>query len=302
MISIKKIKLKKKTKKKRVLLLYFFLLVVVITCTFNYLLEKNINVSNEKLVKNLLNSSNKSIKKDKAKVNINVLDLLNLKAYKTVLEEAKKEEKVEVKDPVIYIYNTHQSEEYCGSDTINNGICPTVTMNNYILKDILDEKGYTTLIEERSIKDILTLNNLNYAGSYIASRIYLDDVRSRFPSLKYFIDIHRDSVEKSKTTINLNDKNYAKVLFIVGLENENYEANYEFMSKINSLLEERYNGLSKGILQKGGVGVNGVYNQDVSPRTILIEIGGVENTIEEVMNTAQVVGEILTEVIKNEES
>ena len=301
-MSIKRIKLKKKDKKKRVILLYFFLLVVVITCTFNYLLEKNINVSNGKLVRNLLNSSNKSIEKEKTKINVNVLDLLNLKGYSTVLKKVKKKEDIEVKDPLIYIYNTHQSEEYCGSDTINNGICPTVTMNNYILKDILEEKGYTTLVEERSIKDILTLNNLNYSGSYIASRIYLDDVRNRFPSLKYFIDIHRDSVEKSKTTINLNDKNYAKVLFIVGLENENYEANYEFMSKINSLLEERYSGLSKGILQKGGVGVNGVYNQDVSPRTILIEIGGVENTIEEVMNTAQVVGEILTEVIKNEES
>ena len=299
-MSIKRIKLKKKDKKKRVILLYFFLLVVVITCTFNYLLEKNINVSNGKLVRNLLNSSNKSIEKEKTKINVNVLDLLNLKGYSTVLKKVKKKEDIEVKDPLIYIYNTHQSEEYCGSDTINNGICPTVTMNNYILKDILEEKGYTTLVEERSIKDILTLNNLNYSGSYIASRIYLDDVRNRFPSLKYFIDIHRDSVEKSKTTINLNDKNYAKVLFIVGLENENYEANYEFMSKINSLLDERYNGLSKGILQKGGVGVNGVYNQDVSPRTILIEIGGVENTIEEVMNTAQVVGEILTEVIKNE--
>ena len=98
---------------------------------------------------------------------------------------------------VIVLCNTMDSY----LDTINNGICPTVTMNNYILKDILEEKGYTTLVEERSIKDILTLNNLNYSGSYIASRIYLDDVRNRFPSLKYFIDIHRDSVEKSNIII-----------------------------------------------------------------------------------------------------
>ena len=98
-----------------------------------------------------------------------------------------------------------------------------------------------------------------------------------YPSLKYFIDIHRDSLKKDKTYIRIGDKDYAKVLFIVGLENENYNENLEFTNKINDKLNEYYPGLSKGIYKKEGPGVNGVYNQDNSRHTILIEIGGVEN-------------------------
>ena len=62
-------------------------------------------------------------------------------------------------------------------------------------------------------------------------------------------------------------------------------------------ISEKYPGLSKGIYKKGGAGVNGVYNQDFSPYTILIEIGGEENTTTEVMNTTVALGEILSEVI-----
>ena len=50
-----------------------------------------------------------------------------------------------------------------------------------------------------------------------------------YPSLNYFIDIHRDSLTKDKTTVVIDDKEYAKVLFIVGLENKNYKyIGYDF--------------------------------------------------------------------------
>ena len=40
---------------------------------------------------------------------------------------------------------------------------------------------------------------------------------------------------------------------------------------------------------------------DFSPNTILIEIGGIENSIHEVMNTSTVLGNIISEVIKENE-
>ena len=59
--------------------------------------------------------------------------------------------------------------------------------------------------------------------------------------------------------------------------------------------------MSKGIYQKGGEGVNGVYNQDFSSNSLLIEIGGVDNRIEEVMNTTVLLSNIISEVIKGHE-
>ena len=39
-------------------------------------------------------------------------------------------------------------------------------MNDYILEDIFNKNGYSTLVEERSIKEILNQNNWKYANSY----------------------------------------------------------------------------------------------------------------------------------------
>ena len=68
------------------------------------------------------------------------------------------------------------------------------------------------------------------------------------------------------------------------------------------MINAKIPGLSKGIYKKEGEGVNGVYNQDFSNRTILIEVGGPENTIDEVYETLLVLSEVLTEVINNDQN
>ena len=199
--------------------------------------------------------------------------------------------------PIIYLYNSHQTEEYSPSTYAEYSINPTVIMNDYILEDIFNKNGYKTIVEEESIKDILNNNNWNYSYSYKASRTLLEKRVLEYPTLKYFIDIHRDSLDRSKTTINIDGKDYAKVIFLIGLENPNYEKNLEFTEKINNKLNEYYPNLSKGIYKKGGAGVNGVYNQDFNEHTILIEIGGNENTTNEVLNTTLAFSKVFMEVI-----
>ena len=108
-------------------------------------------------------------------------------------------------------------------------IDPTVIMNNYILEDIFNKKGYLTLVEEGSVTEILNNNNWNYASSYKASRILMETAKKNNPSLEYFIDVHRDSLSKDKTTITIGDKDYAKMIFLLGLENPKYEDNLVFM-------------------------------------------------------------------------
>ena len=199
--------------------------------------------------------------------------------------------------PIIYLYNSHQSEEYKPNTYAEFSVNPTVIMNDYILEDIFNKNGYKTIVEEKSIKEILNNNNWNYTNSYKASRVLLEESIIKYPSLKYFIDIHRDSLPKEKTTVSIEGKEYAKVILLIGLENPNYQENLEFSEKINNKLNELYPGLSKGIYEKKGPGVNGVYNQDFSKYTILIEIGGYENTTNEVLNTCIAFSKCFMEVI-----
>ena len=54
------------------------------------------------------------------------------------------------------------------------------------------------------------------------------------------------------------------------------------------------------MVTKKGAGVDGIYNQDIHPNMVLIECGGQENSIEEVMNTMDVLAQLLKENIAYE--
>ena len=60
------------------------------------------------------------------------------------------------------------------------------------------------------------------------------------------------------------------------------------MEKMNNYLNDNYPGLSKGIYEKKGMGVDGVYNQDLDKNVLLIEIGGIDNNYEEVNNSTEI--------------
>ncbi len=307
---------KKKKKRKSKKLIMFFVFLLGIYFSYYLLSNSKLEIKDKDFIKYLLRegglyeekgvSSTKSIKK--AIKLITNLDYENPASmldenYKDLVIKKKEEKKEEeqVTSPIIYLYNSHQTEEYARSSLAPYSISPTVMVADYILQEVFCENGFKTLVEEGSIKEILNQNKWNYAGSYKASRILMENAKSNNPSLVYFIDVHRDSLGKEKTTVTIDGKNYAKTIFLIGLENKNYQENLAFTEKINNKLNELYPNLSKGIYKKGGAGVNGVYNQDFSNRTILLEIGGPDNTIGEVLNTSLAFSKVFMEVIKEYE-
>ena len=210
-------------------------------------------------------------------------------------QKEEKEVEEEVLSPKIYLYNSHPLEKYASN--VSFSFYPNVTMVNSILKGQFERGGFSTLSEERSVSDLLNQNSWNYASSYRASRIYLEDTKQKYPTLEYFIDIHRDSLKHSRTTVLLEDKSYATLLFLIGMENPKYESNLRFTERIVDKLNSKYPNICKGIMKKRGPGVNGVYNQDFSPNAILLEVGGEENTASEVLNSSLAFAECFMEVL-----
>ena len=302
----------RKKKRFRGLKIFFFFLLFVFSLFFSfYILNKsNIEIDDKEIVQLLLNykdnDANKIRKKIKSFFSVPSA-LLDNDYFEYVVPVSKNDDltsSVDASDkkPLIYIYNSHQGEEYASSTLAEYTVAPTVMFADYIFQDVLEKNNYKAIVEEASIKEILNMNSWKYAYSYMASRVLLEDAKNKNPSLKYFVDIHRDSLEKGRTTIEIEGKKFAKTIFLIGLENENYEENLSFTEKINNLLNEKYPGFSKGIYKKGGPGVNGVYNQDFSKRAILIEIGGYENTPSEVLNSVLAFSECFMEVISKDES
>ena len=225
-------------------------------------------------------------------------------AYLQMEGKTKKDSKVEIKTlkeesyPLVYIYNTHQSEKYAYHKINDFNIDYDVLFASQILKNYLENHGIHSIVETTSMNNLLKDNNLNYSQSYDASRILLENSIINYPSLKYFVDLHRDSSSYETTTCIINDQKYAKILFVIGLENDNYEKNKDLSIKLNERLKRINECLSRGIMEKKGDGVNGVYNQDFNKNTFLIEVGGQYNTIEEVDNILNIFASILAEYIK----
>ena len=203
-------------------------------------------------------------------------------------------------DPLVYIFNSHDGELY-ESGKVNKDLghkLSVVDLSNMVAKD-LQANNINTLVESRSVAEVVSKNSWNYSQSYKASRMYLEDTASQHDTLRYFIDFHRDSISYEKSTVKINGKPYAKVMFVLGTDNERYKENQKVIKELDALLNEKYPGLSRGIRSNGGVGYNGVYNQDFATTMILIEVGGEYNTYEEVKNSAEAVANVLSEYIKS---
>jgi stage II sporulation protein P len=198
---------------------------------------------------------------------------------------------------ILYIYNSHPTENYSNSSLEAFSINPTVVTADYILQEYLENNGLKSLVETRSVAQILKENNWKYGYSYKASRLLLESAYQKNNSLMYFIDIHRDSAKKTVTTLNDNGLNYARLMFVVGKEYNTYEKNYQFAKTLNTMIDSKIPGLSRGVLLKSGPGVNGVYNQDFNENCMLIEIGGQDNTIDEINNTIKVLADVISEYI-----
>src|SRR5690606_37032200 len=119
--------------------------------------------------------------------------------------------------------------------------------------------------------------------------------RNENADLDIFLDLHRDSLRKDSTTVKLNGEDYAQLLFVVGTGHEDFTKNLSFAEGVNNIISTQYPGLSKGILKKDKSQGNGVYNQDLSPNSVIVEIGGVDNTVAELHRSVEALAEGLSE-------
>ncbi len=327
----------RKQRKKRFLMQCIFLIIVTIliySIVSSFLLKLKLTSSNEEFLKELLKDSNHHLIYEKENSNLvgkmlEVLYQVDLTKPLTILKNVfNYEEEVsemvvtssdntveplnsgyiedpnpkEVTNPRVYVYNTHQTENYSYKKYEEYNITPNVMMSSYILREKLNDKGISTLVETSNVSDLLNANGWSYSASYKASRYFVEDTLKKYPSLELIIDLHRDSIKKSASTIEINSKKYAKVLFVIGKEYENYEKNLKLANSLNEKINSKYKGLSRGVMLKSGSNVNGIYNQDLNPNIILIECGGMENSIDEVMNTLEIIASVIEEYLgeKNE--
>ena len=301
-------KIKNKKRKKVLLFFFFFILTFTYIMVFKYLkknktnktlLNKNINYIGLNIIKSIDYFSLKFANEPTVFLNHNIKNLNKVEINNTKkdkksmikINNSKKENNVndDIYNPIIYIYNTHQIEKYSDYNV----------MDAASHLSSLIEKSYQTYYEKESMSLYLDNYNLNYSNSYKASRYYINIAMNKYNGIKYLFDIHRDSCDKSITTLDYDNKKYAKILFVIGTDNNNMNKNEENAKKLNEILNNKVPNITRGLMYHGGKGYNGIYNQDVSENTFLVEVGSEENTKEEVINTINILSESIIQYIKD---
>ena len=127
-------------KLKRKVLFILTMLLIGISISYKYLEKSKITLSDKEIINLIINNSfqdnNYLLERfiTKTVESTNPIKKMN-KMYKNYLLDNTISTSKEL-EPIIYLYNTHQSEEYASSNYIEFSMNPTVIINNYILQDI----------------------------------------------------------------------------------------------------------------------------------------------------------------------
>lgn len=283
---MKKMKLKKP---KRINFIVFLIIILILFLVVNFLLKKIELNSNELFVKKLLQKSNYYLINENLDTNLTYkLFKFDLKNPITIMDKVFAYEKdiqtfayIQnnfVDNPKVYIYSTHPNEKY-----IDN----TISYASLILQEKLNSLQVETIVEERSVVEYLEDNNLEFDDSYKATREFLSDKLKTY-DFDLIIDLHRDAV--NNTTVKINNKEYAKIMFV---QNVNYKNNIILANKLNDILNEKYPGITRGIYNK----YVDNFNQDLNNNVLLIELGGNTNTFEQVNNSIDALAYSIKELL-----
>ncbi|SDW89470.1 stage II sporulation protein P [Paenibacillus sp. CF384] len=198
---------------------------------------------------------------------------------------------------VMFIYHSHSRESWfpeISSKKYAESPVKNITLLGKRLAFQLEKSGIGA--QQSSTDYVTAIKNYNWLLSYKYSKKTVVDAMAKNNDLQFFFDIHRDSLRRKNTTITINGETYAEVFFIIGLANPNWKKNEALANRMHEALEKKYPGLSRGILGKTTASGNGEYNQSLSPDSVLIEVGGVDNTLKESYRTIDVLAKIISDI------
>ena len=198
----------------------------------------------------------------------------------------------------IFIYHTHNTESFyphLPDESTDHDGKVNITLVGERLGERLEKRGIASIVDTTDVAALRNEKGMKYHQSYDAVRPVVEEAISQNGDLKYLFDLHRDSLSKEHTTTTINGKDYARFAFVIGAEHSQYEQNLKFASEMHQRLEEKYPGISRGVITKKGSGVDGVYNQDLHPNAILIEFGGVYNHLDELYRSADIMAEVFSD-------
>ena len=201
----------------------------------------------------------------------------------------------------ILIYHTHGASEYF-KDSRKGVIEDSVVGIGDELAKELEKKGYG-VYHDRTQYDKVN-GGIDRSFAYNQSLDGITAIKEKYPDIEVMIDLHRDSVGKGKHTYTMiQGRKTALVMFFNGmsrtksgpiayLNNPNLKGNLAFSLQLKCKAMEYYDGFTKPIYLKGYR-----YNLHLLQKSLLIELGNENNSLEEAKNAAMPLADVLDKVL-----
>lgn len=197
--------------------------------------------------------------------------------------------------PQVLIVHTHGSESYNPYDRSQD------LKNNIIavgreMKRVFEENGINVIHSEK-MHDVPKFNN-----SYKNSLATVNEIISKYPSIKVVLDIHRDAMiteagEVYKVVADAEGKKVAQVMFVVGtnqggLKHDRWKENLKFAVHCQKRLNEIAPNVARPINLR-----QERFNQHTTDASVIIEIGTNGNTLGESVDSGRITAEAIADVL-----
>jgi stage II sporulation protein P len=185
----------------------------------------------------------------------------------------------------VAIYHTHSDESYVPTDGTES-----IEGNGGIYKvgktfgDALRAKGLQPIISNAKHDPH---DNMAYERSRRTAMNLIKDQPAAI------FDIHRDALPPEGYSAKINGQDVTKVQLVVGKYGPTSKQIEDYALKIKAAADKQHPGLVKGIFFAKG----GDYNQDLHPRSMLIEVGSHTNSREEAQRGVALFADVIPAVL-----
>ena len=209
----------------------------------------------------------------------------------------------------VLIMHTHTTESYepCDRDYYDENYSARTLDEAYnmvkvgnALARVLSENGIG-VVHDTTVHDYPSYN-----GSYERSAETVKGWLEKYPTIKVVLDIHRDAIERTvsgetvrvKPTTEINGKKAAQLMIIAGCDDgtmnmPNYKENLRLAAALQNQLETDHKSLTRPLMFDYRK-----YNQDLTTGSLLVEVGGHANSLDEAVYSAKLLGESLAKLLK----
>lgn len=203
--------------------------------------------------------------------------------------------------PQILIYHTHSKEGFV--DSVPGDSATTIVGVGDRLTEILTKDYGFNVLHHTASYDAPGRDD-----AYSRALPEIQKILAENPTIQVIIDLHRDEMPAgTRLVTDLDGRPTARFMFFNGLSrtkktgniaylrNENLAGNLAFSFRMQLKAAEHYPGLTRKIYLKGYR-----YNMHLLEKSLLIELGAQNNTVEEAMNACDPLAHVLSMVLSGE--